>query len=431
MQAGKRSSRYVLSIVLMVAAAHTHAAPAPANDERLKKLEAWLAAVDAHRPGMRDAAIATIGSWKSADLDLITPYITILTELLPDPANPNVANRRSMKEAELQPLRELARREAERGDVNRIMKRGAVLHADIMMSGAASDVQRISLAEARREAAATGRVAVLGLDGHHEGYATTPRHWPMARLLLDAVHPDPASDDFVRLFYRATTAYLLQRGRWGDADRHLRHARERLTPHATLHLDSGCVYEAHAHPRVQAVMAAAASSKSMRFARQSVVQNLQQAEMHFDQALVHDSTLVEARIRRARVRTLLGRADEAVADLELGSTVSVEPPVRYYAVLFLGDAQQARGEIDRSREAYLRAAALYPGAQSPHLALSVLARETGDRDSALHALRRFLDVPSDTRLRHDPWWMYFMGSGRNLNALAVKMWAAVPGSDTP
>jgi hypothetical protein len=416
-----------LALLLCVVLAASGDARAAANDPPwVAKLEAWLAAVEAHAPGVRDAAAEQIGAWKNADLDAVTPYLDILTELLPDPGKTNVAIRRGMKETELVPLRALARREAARGDVNRVMKRGALLHADIMMSGAAREYQRISAAEAQREARTSGRVIVLGLDGHHEGYAVVPRHWAFARRLLDTVHPDPASDDFVRVWYRATTAFLLHRSHWGEAERQLQHERQRLTPNARAHLDSGSVFEGYAHPRVQSIVTAS-TDRGMRYDVQSVAYNLQQAHMHFSQAVALDPQLVEARVRLARVRTLLGNADAAVPELRAASSAATDPPVRYYAALFLGDAEQALGRYDAAKAAYEHAAALYPASQAPHLGLSLLAREGGDREQAQAALRKFLDVPAQRRSGSDPWWIYFMGSGRVVHDLALGMWKAVPG----
>ena len=424
--------RVLAPLACVVLAAFHGVRPTAAGDTPwMPRLEAWLAAVESHRPGVRDAAADKIGAWKNDELGAIIPYITILIELLPSPGKATVTTRRGMSETAILPLRELAKREAARGGVNRIMKRGAVLHADLMMSGVASEYQRITADEARREAKASGRVVVLGNDGHHEGYAVPPRHWEMGRLLLDAVHPDPASDDFVRLWYRATTAYMLYRSHWGEAERQLRHERQRLTPDPRAHLDSGCVYEGYANPRVQTVLSASAMSREgMKSDVQSAAANLRLAEMHFAQAAALDPQLIEARVRLGRVRTLLGNAEAAVPELRAASTAATDPTIRYYAALFLGDTEQILGRLDAARAAYHHAAALYPASQAPHLALSLLAREAGERDEAQSALRKFLDVPAASRSGADPWWFYVLGSGRTVVSLAQTMWKALPGAET-
>ncbi len=417
----------VRRLVLLTGTFALAATPLPAGPddarEKLSALGRWLAAVEEHVPGQRDAALERIARWKNRDLDAIASYLSILAELLPEPANTRIGARYGVAEAEIAPLREIARSDAARGDVNRMMKRGALLHADIMMSGAGA-AERIGERAARREVRGGGRIAVLGLDGQHEGFALIPHHWQIARRLLDAVHPDPSSDAFVRLWYAATTAFMLRRGLWGDAERQLRHARERLTPDAGVHLDSGCVYEAYAMPRVQSMIAA--GPPGVRYDVQPLEANLRLAEMHFTQATVLDPTLVEARVRLARVRTLIGRAAEAVPELERASVASSDALVRYYAVLFLGQAHEALGHDEEARAAYQRAAALYPTSQSPHLSLSLLAREADDRGAAQFALRHFLDTVSAQPVRFDPWWVYHLGRGRTLPQLLARLWTALP-----
>lgn len=392
----------------------------PARGEDIDALQRWLAAVHEHQPGRRDGAALRIGAWSNKDLDSLSPYLESLTRLLPDPGDPDAGAHLDLDRKAVESIRQLARAEAARGDVNRIMKRGALLHADIMMAGTARR-DRINARQAAREIRSGEQVAVVGLDGEHEGFAVVPRHWSLARQLLDRVHPDPASDDFVRLWYRATTAYMLQRNQWGDAERHLRHARERLTPDAFIHLDSGCLYEALGSPRAQSMMSGAEGG-GFRFSTRSTEEYLRLAEMHFKQATVLDPTLIEARVRLGRVLIARGLSSEAVEDLEAASIASSDPVVRYYAVLFLGQANDALARRDAARAAYQRAAALYPMSQVPHLALSLLAREAGDRETAQLALRQFFHAPTEERIRYDPWWVYFMGSGRHMRELVLKLW---------
>jgi tetratricopeptide (TPR) repeat protein len=418
----------ICSAILLAGAILTATSRSAVAGDEMSLLRRWLAAVNEHQPGRRDGAVARIGAWPDRDLDAVTPYIELLVRLLRAPAAPLTAEEVGIAGADLGRLRELARAEMERGDLNRIAKRGALLHADIMMSGAAAR-ERLNASEAVRETRAGRSVAVLGVDGEQEGFAAIPPHWALARLILDGVHPDPSTDDFVRLWYRATTAYMLQRGQWGDAERQLRHARERLTPDAGIHLDSGCLYEAFAAPRAQSMMSSA-QTRGVRLDMRPVAENLRLAEMHFTQATVLDPKLLEARVRLARVRIQLGRAAEAVSDLEAMSIAATDPVVRYYAVLFLGQALEALERFDAARVAYQRAAALYPMSQAPHLALSLLARETGDRETAQFALGNSLFAPTPDRVRYDPWWVYSWGSGRSMRALVLRLWAAAPGPPT-
>jgi hypothetical protein len=397
--------------------------------DRVDRLERWLAAVREHQPGRRDDAAERIGAWKNADVDALRPVLETFFNLMREPSAPDPGSRQDLDNGLVERIRALARAERARADANVIVKRGAMLHADIMMSGAAR-LERYRNARAASRAAASGEIAVLGTDGQHEGYAAIPAHWPFARWLLVWVHPDPAADGYVRLWYRATASYMLQRNQWGDVDRHLRDARARLTPDAGVHLDSGSLFEAYASPRAQA-MVADARRHGTRLDVMEPAANLRIAEVHYSQALVLDPALVEARVRLARVRIALGRPREAVADLERASIMATDPVVRYLAVLFLGDAHDALGAADASRAAYGRAAALYPPSQAPHLALSLLAREAGDREAAQAALRGLHDLTSPDGTRYEPWWLYYMGSGRNMRRLVLTLWNETPGADAP
>jgi tetratricopeptide (TPR) repeat protein len=90
--------------------------------------------------------------------------------------------------------------------------------------------------------------------------------------------------------------------------------------------------------------------------------------------------------------------------------------LRYYGELFLGAEEESLTQYDAAFDAYHRAAALYPTAQSPWLALSQLARRRGDRAAALRALQQVFDLPSEPD-RDDPWWTYYVAQARNIDQL--------------
>jgi tetratricopeptide (TPR) repeat protein len=144
-------------------------------------------------------------------------------------------------------------------------------------------------------------------------------------------------------------------------------------------------------------------------------------------ALESNPDLAEARIRLGHVLLQRERPGEALE--ALGNVVerTADPVLRYYARLVTGAAERARGNADGAVEAYKKAAALYPRAQSPHLALSQLARERGDRGAALEAAQRVLSLPGDERERLDPWWDYHRGTGRRVEALLIEVRTTVGG----
>jgi hypothetical protein len=87
--------------------------------------------------------------------------------------------------------------------------------------------------------------------------------------------------------------------------------------------------------------------------------------------------------------------------------------------LFLGREEEALGRSAEARRHYEQAAELYPSAQWPKLALSRLARQTGDRASAQGALLNPAAV-SDVDVS-DPWWTFFRPHTEDAGALMERM----------
>jgi hypothetical protein len=85
--------------------------------------------------------------------------------------------------------------------------------------------------------------------------------------------------------------------------------------------------------------------------------------------------------------------------------------------LFLGVEEQALGRADQARESFERAAALYPRAQSPYLALSQLARRRGDLTGGRHAIEQVFARAGRERFREDPWVTYFAGATMDTEVL--------------
>ena len=111
---------------------------------------------------------------------------------------------------------------------------------------------------------------------------------------------------------------------------------------------------------------------------------LGEAERFFRRALSLNPGLTEARLRLGRVLLLRGRHKEAADELRqairrrtmICSAITVRSS--------LGLRKRRWGIMSALRMSYARAAELYPTAQSPHLALSALARRRGDRRGRPH-----------------------------------------------
>jgi tetratricopeptide (TPR) repeat protein len=137
--------------------------------------------------------------------------------------------------------------------------------------------------------------------------------------------------------------------------------------------------------------------------------NLEQAFLAYREAVGLDRRAAEARVRLGRVECVRGSCGSGMRNLRAGGEASADPVVKYYAAMFLGQAEEARGRHDEARLEYERAAALFPTAQSPLLALSALARRTGDGQAADRAAERLWSLPVAGDDRRDPWWEYDAG----------------------
>jgi len=306
---------------------------------------------------------------------------------------------RTITVAEVQQLLGLTDAEAQRGDANRVLKRGALLHADIAML---APVQ--SHAAANPSPADMQDLVFLYRDGRLQGVESAGIHWRLGRMLLDEVRPDPSRDEMVRLWYRSTSARLQSAHAFVYAIPHLDRARQLFPGDADLLLYSGSLHECMATPRVQA--AALPTQPGFSSSIRSARAELQQAESFFRQAVKSDPTLTEARVRLGRVLDLLGRHQDGASELRRSASETEDALLLYYADLFLGQADLALGRLDEARSAFERAASWYPRAQSPRLALSQLARQVGDRAGALAAMEHVLDLPAAEGEREDPWWYY-------------------------
>jgi tetratricopeptide (TPR) repeat protein len=240
-------------------------------------------------------------------------------------------------------------------------------------------------------------------------------------MLLDFAIADPANDGMVRLWYRATAAYMAGNREHATAGPHLFRARTLFPEDADLFFYSGALYESLASPDVQTVVRTTVLPGGLTFDVATEQVNLERAETYLRRSLEISPDQVEARIRFGRVLGLLGRHEEAASELLRAQTAAPDRLLAYYANLFLGAEERALGRHDDARRYYVLARAWLPTAQSPHLGLSQLARERGDREGALLALDRLLSLPAEEARRQDPWWDYHVAHGRRAPALLAEL----------
>jgi tetratricopeptide (TPR) repeat protein len=434
------------------------AAPAAPTDDpnaRILRVERWLKAVLSHQPGQKDDPASEVAAWSNADLRTLGFDERVLVELTRNPAvkqlkaaiptsrgRPLVTytswqlhrlrvlscvagglvssrdcrdlNAPDEIDARLSRLANVAAQSRALGDENVVVRRGALLHSDVAMSAE-------TLGWASADTGDGGQLRIAVEDGQETSLRVAALHWELARALLDAVRPGP--DEMVRRWYVATSGWM--QGREQHDTVHLKHARQLFPDDAEVLFLSGCQQEIYASPTVQAVARSAVLPPGYHVDVPQEGPALADAETFFRHALNVSPGLVEGRVRLGHVLLARGKAQEAADELRAAAPTAGEPQLLYFAALFLGTAEEELGRFDAARDQYKRAAALYPRAQAPYLALSALTSRRGDRAGARTEVQRVFDLPAQPAER-DPWWDYAVLQARNVETLFKRLHELFP-----
>jgi tetratricopeptide (TPR) repeat protein len=339
-----------------------------------------------------------IGSCDERDLELVIKFVT---KIASQPVN---TARRTLARASTRRILQLADQEVKRGDLNRILKQGALLHTDIALLG----LETKGYLSKPTAAIDDGRVAVLPRTLHLE----------FARRLLDSVSPSPSKDPMVRQWYIATTAHLQNRRLLAYARQNLENALGLFPSDDRILFYAGVLHETWASslhqnislpPRVLMTYGSRESElkRAREFYQKSVKANPDSAETH---------------LRLGRVLGLLGNHHQAVAELQQAAASIKDPQLLYYASLYLGYEFAMISRRSEARGQYERAAMLYPTAQSPLFALSQLANNSGDAEGAFLAIQRVFELPRTDSWKDDPWWTYDVSPVRDADALVADLY---------
>ena len=334
------------------------------------RLEEWLQAVEAHKAGDPGKAAVDVSTWSGSELEAVVVYAK-------------------------QHARSLAKRDLEQA--NQLLLRGATLHADIA---------RLIPDEPTRRSERQQSVYTIK-DGRWQGVRYLSMHWQLGRSLLDGVLPAPAAHPAVRTWYRDTSIDLLRLRSLVEATSHLIRALQFFPKDGVLLFCRGALHEWHSSALMQAGSESLteANRGTSPFATRQM--ELTRAERFFRDALVDRPGHIETRLRHAHVLGDLGRHEEAVSELRRVIEEGATGAFLYLAHLFLGRDYEALGQYHRARSELERAAALYPNAQTPRLALSHLERRAGNRAAAQQQLQLLAQLPTAERQREDPWWGYY------------------------
>jgi tetratricopeptide (TPR) repeat protein len=379
-------------------------------DPGLARFLTWLEAVHLHTPGCGDAPAIEVGRWGTRDLEELVRDVRELARFLQRAEEERAQyGGNSSPQAALAiygrrfSLEHLERRYNDSHTLlaNNLLLRGAVLHADIGIF-VPGTLSRYPLVE----------------DGGRKGWREGSWHWEVGRLLLDSITPSVRADAGALLWYRATSAHLFRSGNLAQVGTHLTRAREALPQSAEILIDSAYLHQELSSPAVQGSVRELRDN-SINVTVDSRRGELQRAERFFREALAAAAGDTDARIRLGHTLVELGRHKEA--GVELRKAIDGTPDARrlYLAELFLGRAEHALGRHAEARRLYEHASELYPNAQSPRLALSHLARQTGDRAGAQQSLKRLIAVP--TAGPSDPWWDFYQPHNADAEVLLSQM----------
>jgi hypothetical protein len=424
-------------IGIVIATAPTRGQQSPVVPESILALQRWIDAVDRHQPGVADPALDAVVHLRYADRAKLEPAMTkFLNFVATRSKGQTIAARGDVEKR----AAELVRRIEQSPGWPVFLQRAAVLHADAAVRterlGGLADptMPRVSFPApsrsilGRRQPDAptspllTNTQFVTSQDGQTVGQRPADWNWPFGRSLVDLllfIAPADSAAAFAGAWYHATAAFMLANGLYAEATAHTDRAVAILPHDPRVLFDRGCYAELLGLPMQQILRAETRPDRKIDMPPREVTNA--DAESWFLRVLEVDSTLVEARVRLARLLDVSGRHAQALAEVDRALLARPTGVVAYFANLFGGRAAQALGRLDDARRFYAAALAAFPDAQSALLAGSQAALLAGDMPSARAATSRLSDRTSV--IDADPWWNYHLGAGRDVDVLLVSLWA--------
>jgi tetratricopeptide (TPR) repeat protein len=369
------------------------------SSHQFELIREWRSAVAQHRPGMADSAAAVIGSWPAADLKIVIDYVTKQANQAPN------STKRRLSRERTQQLLDLTDQEVQTGDLDRLLKQGALLHTDIALLDLGKGENRDD--KMHVAAFVDGRIIAIA----------SQLHWTIARQLISSIPQARAQNPIVRQWYVVTTAFLQSRRLLAYADQNLKCALKTYPSDEIFLFYAGVLHEVWASPLNQNIQLPQLVTPSYS----SMESELKLAGEYFQMALDANPNYADAHLHLGRIYGLLGYHKQALAELKLAATSIKDPPLSYYLSLFLGCEFEMLSQPEKAEEYYKRAATLYPVAQSPLLALSHLYHENTGTKDALIPLRRALTLPRNDIWKDDPWWVYDLSHVRDAEALVAEM----------
>ncbi|HWK12596.1 MAG TPA: tetratricopeptide repeat protein [Vicinamibacterales bacterium] len=456
-----RAPRALLGVTFVLASlvpVPVCAARAEVTDSAVTLLEQWTQGVMAHTPGQADRPVTIVRAWTFADRTELNPAMEMFLDMLTRVRLSDVWKKGPTPARPADRLRSLADATFRSVGVATFLQRAAVLHGDAAMAAAREPVRALASTRGPTRGSPAPRPGARAVppllyrastlqdnDGELRGEVPRDWNWPFARSLLEPKMFERAEITWPRAFvtqwYHATAAFMFRNGLYSDARMHLESATAILGDDPLVLFDRACLAEVYGLPIVQNVL----TERDLVTLRRREARRVEnggemanvlgvpllettngEAERLFRRTISVDPSVIEARVRLARLLLLRRRHDEALEESEAALRANPERAVSFYAHMIAGRASRALGRFDAAAAHFSEAITLFPDAQSARVAASHLSMTRADLDAALAALDPLSGLDADAPLERDPWWCYRWGSGRDTDALLAAVWASTP-----
>jgi len=392
------------------------------NDRALLMLKDWIREVDAHTPGERDAALVKISEWTYDDLELMQAYIDAVTEV---PINTSARqNRRSrLTQAELSDVKEQTKLLRARG-IDQFRKRAVLLHTDVAMFGADPLVVKRPPPVVSKQSHDQNqrRVDVLSRDGQVERYQLANPHWEYARDLLESLPREKGRDPIVGQWYEAVGTHFLIHRQFAEAIDHFNVARRLVPDDPGVQYGQAWLQEILGSPRIQDYVRVSLQMGVNISGVWSPQTHFKNAAELLRKAVATKPDFIRARLRLGKILVEQRNYPEALEHLRHVATSTADATLRYYALLFSGDAALSLERAAEARTSYEHALDLFPRSQAAQLGLAASLRLLGDRQPAIDAVMSTVMVAPDARDESDePWWDYYGGNDATVDRLLAAL----------